>query len=240
MMLCANFAKKVELSEIFKCVRDIGLENIQFSLVHFGINDDNPVIDSSYMAKAEHIKNLAEGINFPVIHGWLPSVYEDAKEVLGIYENIRIILESNYIVFHPKSLDNLKTIIRCINESKGNYLIENVAEENFMMKYPEVDMIVKNGIGICFDTCHALENGLDINAFLDRYKKSIKMMHLSDFDGKTRHAVIGTSKLDKDFIGKIPNYMIVVFEHKAKTLDEYRCVYSGSFRKFNDFNRDNF
>lgn len=240
MMLCANFAKKVELSEIFKCVRDIGFENIQFSLVHSGINDDNPMIDGSFLNKAEHIKGLAEGINFPVIHGWLPSVYEDAKKVLDIYENIRKILDSKYIVFHPKSLDNLNMIIRCLNESKGNYLIENVAEENFMMKYPEVDMIVKNNIGICFDTCHALENDLDINDFFARYKKSIKMMHLSDFDGKIRHAVIGTSKVNKNFIGKIPNEMIVVFEHKAKTSEEYHMVYSESFKRFNEFIRDIF
>lgn len=237
MIICANFAKKVNLNDIFKKASEIGFKNIQFSLVHFGINDDNPEIDDSFLDKAKEIKQNAMrfGISFPVIHGWLPSEYSSAKRTFDIYSGILRILGSKYIVFHPKSLEHLRTIIKCINDSsdKNVYLIENVAEENFMMKYDDIDLISKNNINMCFDTCHALENGLDVYEYLEKYKKSIRMMHLSDFDGVTRHAVIGLSKITPEFVNKIPKDMIIVFEHKAKTVEDYTKAYSESFKYLN-------
>ncbi len=241
MIICANLTKKVPLDNIFSLVNSIGFKSIQFSFVHEGINDDNPLIDNSFLNKAREMKNKAACYNlrFPVVHGWLPSTQQTAKPVLELYLDIKEILDANYLIFHPKNLENLNQIINLVKTHKSNefMLIENVAEPSFKMGFKEIDLIVQAGINICFDTCHALENNLDLDIFLTKYSKRIKVIHLSDFDGNGRHLRIGTDKINKEFVRKISPKVIIVFEHKAKTPDEYFNVYSASFNKLMEFTK---
>lgn len=235
MIICANFAKKVPLEELLSLVKALGFEHMQFSFVHYGINDDNPFIDDSFIDKAKEIKNTAEnyGLTFPVIHGWLPST-EEAVKILGIYLKVRELLSSRYIVIHPKDEINLHFIIKLVenHQSKQFLLIENVAEPAFKMDLTDVNQIIKAKINLCFDTCHALEKNLDIDSFLTKFKRYIKVVHLSDFDGEKRHLSIGTSKITADFVNELPDEVIVVFEHKAKFADEYSEAYGTSLERF--------
>lgn len=242
MIICANLTKKVPLENIFPLVKSIGFKNIQFSFVHESINDDNPIIDNSFLNKAREMKNKAAhyGLKFPVIHGWLPSTQQTAKHVLDLYLEVREILNSDYLIFHPKDIENLNQIINLVKTRKLNefILIENVAEPSFKMGLKEINMIIQAGINICFDTCHALESDLNIDTLLAKYGKHIKVIHLSDFDGEGRHLSIGTNKINKKFINKIPRNVIIVFEHKAKTPNEYFKVYSTSFTKLREYSKD--
>lgn len=240
MIVCANFAKKVPLEGLLPLVKALGFRHIQFSFVHYGINDDNPLIDDSFLDKAKQIKNTAEnyGLTFPVIHGWLPSTGEAIK-ILGIYLKVRELLNSQYMVIHPKDKTNLNFIIKLIegHQSKQFLLIENVAEPAFKMGLMNVKQIIKAKINLCFDTCHALEKNLDIANFLTEFKRYIKVVHLSDFDGEKRHLSIGTSKITADFVDKLPDEVIVVFEHKAKFADEYSESYGTSLERFVDYQK---
>ncbi|MEW5897388.1 MAG: TIM barrel protein [Nanoarchaeota archaeon] len=241
MIICANFAKKVPVEELFPLAKDLGFKYMQFSFVHFGINDDNPLINDTFLEKAAHLNDIAKNnsLTFPVIHGWLPST-EDSLKVLEIYLKIREILGSSYLVIHPKDKINLDFSIKLIgnHRSKNVILIENVAEPEFKMGLTDVNQITKTGINICFDTCHALEKNLDIHRFLTKYKKSIKVVHLSDFDGEKRHLSIGSSKITTELVNELPNDIIVVFEHKAKSPEEYRESYGTSLNRFREYRTD--
>lgn len=236
MIVCTNLTKKVPLNEIFPIANSIGFKYIQFSFAHEGINDDNPTINNSFLNKAREIKNIASqhNIKFPVIHGWLPSTKQAAIKVLEIYLEIREMLNSQYLIFHPKNLENLKQTIDLVKNqnSKKFILIENVAEPLFKMGQEEINLIVKAGINLCFDTCHALESDLNAEITLTEYKNYMKVIHLSDFDGKGRHLPIGANKITKNFINKIPKEAIIVFEHKTKNTEEYFNAYSTSFNYF--------
>jgi len=231
MIICANLNKKVELNDLYSLTSSIGFKNLQFSFVHRGINSSNPIVDNSFLNTAQQMKDMAAQYNlkFPVIHGWLPSTKQEAKNVLNIYLKAKEILNSKYIIFHPTSLKNLDTIINLV-KSKKSILIENVAEPLFKMGLNEIKLILLANVNICFDTCHALENNMDINEILLKYKKAIKVIHLSDYDGKNRHITIGTKNIMSKFINAIPSQSIVVFEHKAKTKKEYLEKYGNSFK----------
>jgi len=235
MIVCANLTKKVPLENIFSMANSIGFKYIQFSFVHEGINDDNPIINNSFLDKAKKIKNMASqhSISFPVIHGWLPSTTQ-APEVLDIYLQIREMLNSQYLIIHPKDLINLKQIIGIVKneELKEFILIENVAEPLFKMDYEDINLIINAGINFCFDTCHAMESGLDIEKMLIEYQKYIKVIHLSDFNGEGRHLPIGSNMINHGVISKISKEVTIVFEHKAKNPDEFFNRYSTSFNYF--------
>lgn len=235
MIICANFAKKIPLKDLFSEAKAIGFEHMQFSFVHSGINDDNPILNEVFFDKAKQIKSLAFGIDFPIIHGWLPS--ENASESLSIYLKVKKLLNSKYIVIHSKSLTNLQSIITLLHKhpSKEFVILENVAEPDFKMGLKEVTLILKSEINLCFDTCHALESGIDINIFIKQFKDYIKAMHLSDFDGEKRHISIGSYNLNKEFIQQIPHDVIIVFEHKVRSIEEYHEVYSASLKKLKEY-----
>jgi sugar phosphate isomerase/epimerase len=235
MKLCANLTKNIKLNELLSEINCLGFRHAQFSFVHYGINDENPSLDSTFVDKARKMNERAKDnrLDFPVVHGWLPTSRNEAMGTLTVYIDVRNILASDYVVIHPKDNDNLVAIIELLqnHKSKEFIIIENVAEPDFKMGLNEIKMVLKAGINLCFDTCHALESGLNIDYCLDKFHKDIKVMHLSDFDGTKRHMVIGAN-ITELFVNKIPRNMIVVFEHKAKTIDEYRLAYTESLKRF--------
>lgn len=236
MIVCANLTKNIQLNELFSQINSIGFKHIQFSFVHYGINYEKPFLDNTFIDKARQIKEDAKKhkLNFPVIHGWLPTNRDEAISTLAIYVKVKSILASKYLVIHPKDYGNLVSIIELLkkHKHKGLILIENAAEPSFKMGLKEINMVLKAGIDLCFDVCHALESGLNINKFLEVFDKHIKVIHLSDLDGIKRHIAIGTNVTEL-FVNKIPENMIVVFEHKAKTPNEFHDAYAESLKRFN-------
>ncbi|MFH0978350.1 MAG: hypothetical protein V1837_03535 [Candidatus Woesearchaeota archaeon] len=237
MIVCANLTKNIELGLLFSQISSIGFKHAQFSFVHYGINEQNPSLDNSFPDKARQMKENAARykLDFPVVHGWLPTAKNESINTLAVYLEVKEILSSKYLIIHPKDHDNLVSIVELIKmqTSSDSIIVENAAETNFKMGVKEIGMVLNSGINLCFDTCHALESGLNIDDFLKEIGKHIKVIHLSDFDGTKRHMVIGT-KITEPFVKKIPEDVIIVFEHKAQTPSEYHDAYAESLNRFNE------
>lgn len=69
---------------------------------------------------------------------------------------------------------------------------------------------------ITFDTCHIASNNHDILDFFRKYKRNIRLIHLSDFDGSKQHLPLGDGKLPLRNllreIKKFPYAKLIVFE----------------------------
>ncbi|NMA50471.1 MAG: deoxyribonuclease IV [Mollicutes bacterium] len=182
---------------------------------------ENNIDINNIICHAPYIINLA---NKDKIDSWLFGI-AFLKEEINRCENMGV----KYIVIHPGSAvnhtkeDALNNIIEALNEvidndTKVTVLIETMAGKGTEcginleeIKYIIENIIYKNKIGVCIDTCHLNDSGIDLDNFdtyLDDFDKLIgidklKCVHLNDSLNaigarKDRHANIGYGTIGFD------------------------------------------
>ncbi|OOO00646.1 MAG: deoxyribonuclease IV [Epulopiscium sp. Nele67-Bin004] len=179
-----------------------------------------------------------------------PDLYQLAKDFLTLELERTKALSSNYLVLHPGAFttsnldEGIDRIIAGLNEVLKDDLpiicLETMAGKGSEIgrNFDELRRIIegvnlKNKIGVCLDTCHMHDSGLDIvdnfEGVLDDFDKTvgndyIKVLHINgslNVRGakKDRHANIGA---DVDNIGKDAIFNIVhnpVFKDKPLILE---------------------
>ena len=189
-------------------------------MVQNNINSENVIVHAPYIVNLAN-RNDEEKYKFYV--NFLAEELDRVKK-LGF----------NKIVLHPGSAvncsreDGLKNIIEGLNTifnktkdtivlletmaGKGNELGINVEEIKTIIEGIED----KNRIGVCLDTCHLNDSGIDINEFdeyLDLFDKEIgldriKCVHVNDSmnpigSHKDRHQNIGYGTIGFDLLNKV-------------------------------------
>ncbi len=189
-------------------------------MVDNNINSDNVIVHAPY------IVNLANRIDEDKYNFYVNFLAEELNRVKQ--------LGFNKIVLHPGSAvncsreDGLKNIIDGLNTifSKTEdtiVLLETMAGKGneLGINIEEIKTIIngikdKNRIGVCLDTCHLNDSGIDINEFdkyLDLFDKElgielIKCVHVNDSmnpinSHKDRHQNIGYGTIGFDTLNKV-------------------------------------
>ena len=157
---------------------------------------ENNIDINNVICHAPYIINLANNLE--------ESKYEFSKEFLRKELDRCEELEVKYLVLHPGSsvkIDRniaIDNIVRAINDitkkdDKCIILLETMAGKGTEIgcNLEEIAYIVKNvknNIGVCLDTCHLNDSGININNFddyLDEFEKQvgidkIKCVHVND------------------------------------------------------------
>ncbi len=189
-------------------------------MVENGINSDNVIVHAPY------IVNLANRVDEDKYNFYVNFLAEELNRVKT--------LGFNKIVLHPGSAvncsreDGLQNIIDGLNTifdktedtivlletmaGKGNELGINIDEIKSIIN----GIKDKNRIGVCLDTCHLNDSGIDINEFdkyLDDFDKEIgidkiKCVHVNDSmnpinSHKDRHQNIGYGTIGFDTLNKV-------------------------------------
>ncbi len=181
----------------------------------------NNIDINNVICHAPYIINLA---NKDKLDSWHFSI-NFLKEEINRCEKMGI----KYIVIHPGSAvkhtkeDALNNIVEALNkviddDTKVTVLLETMAGKGTEcgstieeIKYLLDNTIYKNKIGVCIDTCHLNDSGIDIENFdkyLDEFDEKIgldklKCVHLNDSLNeisarKDRHANIGYGTIGYD------------------------------------------
>ena len=189
-------------------------------MVDNNINSDNVIVHAPY------IINLANRVDEDKYMFYVDFFAEELDRVKK--------LGFNKIVLHPGSAvncsreDGIKNIIDGLNivfsktedtivlletmAGKGNELGINISEIKAIIE----GIKDKNRIGVCLDTCHLNDSGIDINEFdkyLDDFDKEIgidkiKCVHVNDSmnpinSHKDRHQNIGYGTIGFDTLNKV-------------------------------------
>lgn len=187
---------------------------------------ENNIDINNVICHAPYIINLANNLE--------ESKYNFSKEFLRKELDRCEELEVNYLVLHPGSsvkIDRgiaIDNIVNGINEitnpnDKCIILLETMAGKGTEIgkTLEEIAYIVKhvnNKIGVCLDTCHLNDSGIDLNDFddyLDEFDKligidKIKCVHINDSKNiigshKDRHENIGIGTIGFDTLLSIIN-----------------------------------
>lgn len=187
---------------------------------------ENNIDINNVICHAPYIINLANNLE--------ESKYEFSKEFLREEIDRCEELEAKYLVLHPGSsvkIDRniaIDNIIRAINDitkedDKCTILLETMAGKGTEIgcNLEEIAYIVKNvknKIGVCLDTCHLNDSGININNFddyLDEFEKQvgidkIKCIHVNDSKNeinthKDRHENFGFGTIGFDALMKVIN-----------------------------------
>ena len=187
---------------------------------------ENNIDINNVICHAPYIINLANNLE--------ESKYEFSKEFLREEIDRCEELEVKYLVLHPGSsvkIDRniaMDNIIRAINDitkedDKCTILLETMAGKGTEIgcNLEEIAYIVKNvknKIGVCLDTCHLNDSGININNFddyLDEFEKQvgidkIKCIHVNDSKNeinthKDRHENFGFGTIGFDALMKVIN-----------------------------------
>ena len=187
---------------------------------------ENNIDINNVICHAPYIINLANNLE--------ESKYEFSKEFLREEIDRCEELEVKYLVLHPGSsvkIDRniaIDNIIRAINDitkedDKCTILLETMAGKGTEIgcNLEEIAYIVKNvknKIGVCLDTCHLNDSGININNFddyLDEFEKQvgidkIKCIHVNDSKNeinthKDRHENFGFGTIGFDALMKVIN-----------------------------------
>ena len=187
---------------------------------------ENNIDINNVICHAPYIINLANNLE--------ESKYEFSKEFLRKELDRCEELEVKYLVLHPGSsvkIDRniaIDNIIRAINDitkedDKCTILLETMAGKGTEIgcNLEEIAYIVKNvknKIGVCLDTCHLNDSGININNFddyLDEFEKQvgidkIKCIHVNDSKNeinthKDRHENFGFGTIGFDALMKVIN-----------------------------------
>ena len=189
-------------------------------MVENGINSDNVIVHAPY------IVNFANKSDIDKYNMYISFFSEELNRVkrLGL----------NKIVLHPGSAVNcsreegIENIIEGLNKVIDNssetiILLETMAGKGneLGISISEIKSIIdgindKNRIGICLDTCHLNDAGIDLNHFdeyLDELDKNIglnyvKCIHINDSmnqvsSHKDRHQNIGYGTIGFELLNKI-------------------------------------
>ena len=190
------------------------------------IMEENNIDINNVICHAPYIINLANNLD--------EHKYEFSKEFLRKELDRCEELEVKYLVLHPGSsvkIDRqvaIDNIVRAINDltkeddkciilletmaGKGTEIGCNLSEIAYIVKN------VKNKIGVCLDTCHLNDSGVNINNFdeyLDKFDKQIgidkiKCVHVNDSKNeinthKDRHENFGFGTIGFDALMKVIN-----------------------------------
>ena len=187
---------------------------------------ENNIDINNVICHAPYIINLANNLE--------ESKYEFSKEFLRKELDRCEELEVKYLVLHPGSsvkIDRniaIDNIVRAINDitkkdDKCIILLETMAGKGTEIgcNLEEIAYIVKNvknNIGVCLDTCHLNDSGININNFddyLDEFEKQvgidkIKCIHVNDSKNeinthKDRHENFGFGTIGFDALMKVIN-----------------------------------
>lgn len=188
----------------------------------------NSIDINNIICHAPYIINLA---NREYEEKWQFSI-DFLKEEIKRCERLNV----KYIVLHPGSsvsfthedaLNNIKDALNTVIDGNTNVMIlletmagkgtecgNNLEDIKFLLD----NTIYKNKIGVCLDTCHLNDSGINLNEFdkyLDDFNKligidKIKCIHINDSLNpigakKDRHANIGFGTIGFDIILKIVN-----------------------------------
>ena len=203
--------------------KEIDLANVALAkelIIQNNINPDNLICHAPY------IINLA---NKSKLDAWEFSISFLKKELIRCEQ-----LGIKYIVVHPGSHvshtreEGLENIIDALNniidnDTKTIILLETMAGKGSEcgvnlneIKYILDHIIYRNKIGVCIDTCHLNDSGVDLNYFddyLNEFDKQIglnkiKCVHINDSlnalaSHKDRHANIGYGTIGFETLMKI-------------------------------------
>ena len=187
---------------------------------------ENNIDINNVICHAPYIINLANNLE--------ESKYEFSKEFLRKEVDRCVELEVKYLVLHPGSsvkIDRniaIDNIVRAINDitkkdDKCIILLETMAGKGTEIgcNLEEIAYIVKNvknNIGVCLDTCHLNDSGININNFddyLDEFEKQvgidkIKCVHVNDSKNeinthKDRHENFGFGTIGFDALMNVIN-----------------------------------
>ena len=187
---------------------------------------ENNIDINNVICHAPYIINLANNLD--------EHKYEFSKEFLRKELDRCEELEVKYLVLHPGSsvkIDRniaIDNIIRAINDitkedDKCIILLETMAGKGTEIgcNLDEIAYIVKNvknRIGVCLDTCHLNDSGININNFddyLDEFEKQvgidkIKCIHVNDSKNeinthKDRHENFGFGTIGFDALMNVIN-----------------------------------
>ena len=187
---------------------------------------ENNIDINNVICHAPYIINLANNLE--------ESKYEFSKEFLRNELDRCEELEVKYLVLHPGSsvkIDRniaIDNIVRAINDitkkdDKCIILLETMAGKGTEIgcNLEEIAYIVKNvknNIGVCLDTCHLNDSGININNFddyLDEFEKQvgidkIKCVHVNDSKNeinthKDRHENFGFGTIGFDALMNVIN-----------------------------------
>ena len=187
---------------------------------------ENNIDINNVICHAPYIINLANNLD--------EHKYEFSKEFLRKELDRCEELEVKYLVLHPGSsvkIDRniaIDNIVRAINDitkedDKCTILLETMAGKGTEIgcNLDEIAYIVKNvknRIGVCLDTCHLNDSGVNINNFdnyLDEFDKQvgidkIKCVHINDSKNeinthKDRHENFGFGTIGFDALMNVIN-----------------------------------
>lgn len=190
------------------------------------VMEENNIDINNVICHAPYIINLANNLD--------EHKYEFSKEFLRKELDRCEELEVKYLVLHPGSsvkIDRriaIDNIVKAINDitkedDKCIILLETMAGKGTEIgcNLSEIAYIVKNSknkIGVCLDTCHLNDSGININNFdeyLDEFDKQIgidkiKCVHVNDSKNeinthKDRHENFGFGTIGFDALMKVIN-----------------------------------
>lgn len=176
-----------------------------------GINKDNVIVHAPYII---NLANDAKKENYDFAINFLKQELNRC-ETLGI-KNIVLHPGSHVGLGEEKALDNIVYALKQILDKKRytNILIETMAGKGSEVgkNIDEIKYIIDNvnsdNLGVCLDTCHLSDSGIDINDFdsyLDLFDEKVGInkigcIHINDSmneigSHKDRHANIGFGKI---------------------------------------------
>ena len=200
--------------------------NDEFTYEAYKLMVENNINSENVIVHAPYIINLANKVDIDKYNFYVNFFTEELNRVSK--------LGFNKIVLHPGSAVNcsreegIQNIINGLNTVLSNskdviVLLETMAGKGneLGINIDEIKAILdgiedKNRVGVCLDTCHLNDSGIDINEFdkyLDLFDKEIgldkiKCVHINDSMNpigahKDRHQNIGYGTIGFDVLNKV-------------------------------------
>lgn len=204
----------------------------EFTYEAYKLMKDNNIDLSKVVIHAPYIVNLGNLENFDFSVSFLRGELERAA-LLGIKN---VVLHPGASVSYDRS-DSIQSIIKGLNLILDNDLDVTICLETMAGKGTEIGINIselktiidgvnfKNKIGVCLDTCHLWDSGVDLTNFdeyISNFDKEIginyiKVIHVNDSKNslgshKDRHENIGLGNIGFDTLLKI------IYDEKFKTI----------------------
>ena len=197
--------------------------NDAYTYEAYKLMKENNIDLAKVVIHAPYIVNLGNLENFDFSVNFLRGELERAS-LLGIKN---VVLHPGASVSYPRN-DSLASIIKGLNLILDNDLDVTICLETMAGKGTEIGVDIKelkaiidgvkckNKIGVCLDTCHLHDSGIDLTKF-DKYLANfdqeigldyIKVIHINDSKNdiashKDRHENIGLGKIGFDTLLRI-------------------------------------
>ena len=201
----------------------------------YKLMNNNNILFDKVICHAPYIINLANNLD--------PSRYQFSMNFLRSEIDRCISLGVKYLVLHPGSavkidreiaIDNIINALNLVlkKEDEIMILLETMAGKGTEiginlneLKYIIDNITLKEKIGVCIDTCHLNDSGIDLNYFDDYLNNfesligldKLKCVHINDSKNevgmkKDRHANIGLGTIGFE------NILKVIYHEKLKNV----------------------